>query len=84
MFVCVCPINGLPLCDDDAGAEERPGLLHAHEGEQVHALVLRLLEQRVDPSGDITSVSHKFSGAKGAHPEGEGGGEATWIRCYPE
>lgn len=54
MSPSMCVLSSdLPLCDDDAEAEERSGLLQGHKCEQVHTLVLRLLKQRVDPSGEI-------------------------------
>ena len=34
---------------EDGESEPKPGLLEAHEREEVHALVLRLLEEGVDP-----------------------------------
>ena len=42
--------GALPLGEEDPGAEERARLLDLQEGQEVHALVLRLGEQGVDPA----------------------------------
>jgi hypothetical protein len=38
------------LCRDDHPPEESVGLPHLHEGQQVHALVLGLIEQHSNPA----------------------------------
>jgi len=37
------------LAEKDEASEDGSGLPHLHEGEQVHALILRLLQQSMDP-----------------------------------
>ncbi len=45
-----------PLCEDDGSPEGEPGAPQLQEDHEVHALVLRLLQQGVDPT--LTPPSH--------------------------
>lgn len=52
------------------GAEEARRFLERHEGHEVHALVLRLLEQRVDPA--LVASLHRGTIAGGLRSGGSG------------
>ncbi len=45
-----------PLCEDDGSPEGEPGAPQLQEDHEVHALVLRLLQQGVDPT--LTPTTH--------------------------
>jgi hypothetical protein len=56
-----------PLCPQHSCPEQWSWLLELHEGEQVHALILSLLKQGVDPT---LVTTHQAQGVKVAQHAG--------------
>lgn len=58
--------GGVPLGTEDHGAHEQPRLAELEEGQQVHALVLALFQQRGDPA--IITAQHTERMQVAHHP----------------